>query len=362
MSKRIVICADGTWNKPEQEHQGAPSSTNVAKLAALVEPRDLLGHEQVTYYHKGVGTGRGALRRLFEGAFGAGLSENIADCYLFIANNYRPGDELFLMGFSRGAYTVRSLAGLIRNSGILRQQHLGRYRQAYDLYRDRTRASLPRGVQATDFRERYAWPDCAIKFIGVWDTVGALGIPSPGLRLPVNSRYEFHDVELSTAVDHAYQALAIDEQRQPYLPTLWKKKSDAPATQVLVQQWFPGTHCDVGGGHAQTGLSDCGLRFMCDAAATVGLALDRERIPAGDPTDRIHPSESLLFRLLGDGRRTIGLSGADGFESVHASALARRQSVPSYRPSNLESFLARATVVPLTRSRFEQAPAPRETA
>ena len=340
MAKRIVICADGTWNTPEQRDHIGPSATNVAKFAAAVRPVDAGGKTQVVYYHKGVGARGGLLERLSGFAFGTGLSANIEDAYLFLMNNYQPGDELFLAGFSRGAYTVRSLAGLIRNSGILKQEFLGRYRDAYELYRARDDSTHPRAPRAVEFRKQYAWPDATIRFIGVWDTVGALGIPIPALRFWNKSRYEFHDVELSTRVEHAYHALAIDERRQPYLPTLWKKQNDAPASQVLEQAWFPGSHCDVGGGFSQTGLSDGALTWLCERAARAGLAIDMARIPSGDATAPIHDSLALWFKVFGDGTRTLGATNPVGCEVIHRSAVERRRRDSRYGRGGLESFIS----------------------
>src|SRR5713101_3740691 len=124
MAKRIVVCADGTWNTPEQTEEGKACATNVAKLASAVAPQDGLGQTQVVYYHPGVGERGGLWDHVTGGAFGVGLSANIEDIYLFLATNYRAADELFLFGFSRGAYTVRSLAGLIRNAGILKREFM----------------------------------------------------------------------------------------------------------------------------------------------------------------------------------------------------------------------------------------------
>ena len=152
-----------------------------------------------------------------------GLSRDVCDTYRFLVQNYEPGDELFFFGFSRGAFTARSTVGLVRNAGILRQEHVDRVSEAYALYRSRTKTNTPRGREATLFRRSYSY-EPRIRFIGVWDTVGALGIPLDGFRLIslLNKRWEFHNTELSTSVDAAYQALAIDEKRGPFKPALWK--------------------------------------------------------------------------------------------------------------------------------------------
>ncbi len=346
MTKRIVVCADGTWSKPEQEDQGKPSSTNVVKIVTAIRPQDANGMTQVVYYHKGVGERGGLWDHLTGGAFGAGISRNIEDIYLFLISNYVPGDELFLFGFSRGAYTARSVAGFIRNSGILKPEYIGMYQDAYELYRDRSDASHPRSERATNFRNQYAWPDFNIRFIGVWDTVGALGIPVTPLRFWTKKRYEFHDVELSSHVDYAYQALAVDERRKPFLPAVWTRQPGAVQTQVLEQAWFPGTHCDVGGGTAHTGLSDGALLWMCDRAAARGLYLDAAKLPqAGEPTAPMADSMTLFYRLLGNGTRTLGAANPLGEEGLHQSTVTRMAQDPHYAPQNLNDFATRRPTV-----------------
>lgn len=225
MGKRLVVCCDGTWNFADQ-----PSKTNVAKIALSVRPGSAAGREQRVYYHSGVGTLR--QERLRGGAFGMGLSRNVLDAYRFLVESYEPDDDLYLFGFSRGAFTVRSLAGLVRNSGILRRDHVDRTREAWALYRDRI--ERPTGAATTLFRRTYA-RETPIRFIGVWDTVGALGIPTPDaacLRPTVdrfNRRWAFHDTELSSWIAAAFQALAIDEERSAFRPALWHQQRGRPS-------------------------------------------------------------------------------------------------------------------------------------
>jgi uncharacterized protein (DUF2235 family) len=275
--KRIIICADGTWNKPTTK-KGEDASTNVWRLFELVKDHGDDGMPQLRYYHAGVGTSGGILRRMYDGASGNGLSNNMRACYRFLVDHYHPGDALYLFGFSRGAYTARTLAGMIRNSGIVdlrRQNGAARsdellLEEAYRLYRDREPDSLPVASKAIQFRAEHSHPDFQITCIGVWDTVGALGIP---VDTPVTSpiRYlnqtvgGFHDVTLSSYVDCAFQALALDEQREAFKPSLWVQQPHARAAgQILEQTWFPGVHSDVGGGYAESerGLADVTLRWM----------------------------------------------------------------------------------------------------
>ena len=332
MATRWVICADGTWNEPEQTDEGMPAPTNVVKLAKAVAPRGADGMPQVVCYHSGVGERGGLLDHLQGGAFGDGISLNIRDLYLFLVLNYRPGDELFLFGFSRGAYTVRSLAGLIRNSGILKDEYAERYADAYNLYRDRTDATHPSAAQSVQFRARFSWPDFNIRLIGVWDTVGALGIPVP-FQLG-RQQNEFHDTDLSSHVDFAYQALAIDERRKPFVPCVWNKQPASPASQVLEQAWFAGVHCNVGGGYVDAGLSDCALDWMWKRAAKVGLKLEAQGGLAPDPDGAMRDSMTLGYRLLGENLRVLGakLPGSD--EGVSDWVRKRK----GYYPQNLADF------------------------
>jgi hypothetical protein len=169
----------------------------------------------------------------------------------------------------------------------------------------------------------------------VWDTVGALGIPVTPVRFWEKRKYEFHDVALSRYVDSGYQALAIDERRKPFLPSVWERQADAPASQVLEQAWFPGVHCNVGGGYPDEGLSDGALLWMWDRAERCGLALDPARRPVPNPRGELRNSLTLFYRMLGDGTRRLGSKNPRGFEGVHCSVQER----PGYSPANLETFL-----------------------
>ena len=355
MVKRLVMCCDGTWNTPDEVKDGLPCPTNVVKLALAVSDRGADGMEQRVFYHPGVGTKRS--ERIRGGAFGYGLSRNVQDTYRFVAENYQPGDELFFLGFSRGAFTARSAVGLVRNSGVLKPQHLDRLDEAYALYRSRT--AHPRGVEATLFRRSWSW-ESRIRFIGVWDTVGALGIPALGIPLArpwarlVNRRWAFHDTELSSHVDNAFQALAIDEQRQPFVATLWQPQPGAVGQRVE-QVWFSGVHSDVGGGYSDASLADVPLLWMADRARSCGLGFEgdafRGRVtlaqgPAGadiavgpDPLGPMHDSRTGTYRLLPPLHRSIGTTDP-AQEYVASSALHRREADPSYTPGNLAACLA----------------------
>jgi len=214
MSRRIIICSDGTWNSPEDE-----VATNVLKLSRSIKDVATDGKPQFVFYDWGVGTD---VNKLTGGAFGVGLDKNIQDAYRFIVHNYNPGDELFLFGFSRGAYTVRSLAGFIRNVGVLKRAKSELIPKAYDLYRS---GSKPDSDRSKKFRKNNSWANrTSINFLGVWDTVGSLGIPFSFLGF-LNDKYEFHDTKLSSIIKHARHAVSIDEKREDFKPALWDVKS-----------------------------------------------------------------------------------------------------------------------------------------
>jgi uncharacterized protein (DUF2235 family) len=349
MPKRLVICCDGTWNTPDEfDETGQAVSTNVTKLAFAVKERDSKGMEQRTFYGRGVGTGR--FDHWIGGALGVGLSQRILEAYRYVVENYEPNDELFITGFSRGAYTARSLAGFIRNSGVLRRQYTHRLDAAFDLYRDRSPGTHPRSREATLFRRTYSFQP-TITFIGVWDTVGSLGIPELPVPAAISDHWKFHDVGLSTHVQYAFHALALDERRKPFVPTLWDQDDNAPDWQVLRQTWFVGVHSDIGGGYAQTGLSDIALAWLMARAQACGLALDPSLVPATTRPDvcgPLHNSMTRAYALLGESIRDLPERRlrADGSpmrtnEWVASTAQRRWDLDPSYRPVNVGDYLRR---------------------
>jgi uncharacterized protein (DUF2235 family) len=347
MSKRLVVCCDGTWNTPDQEGAGSPCPTNVTKFAlALADTADD-GTEQRIFYHRGVGTNR--RERIRGGAFGFGLSRNVRDAYRFLVETFEPGDELFLFGFSRGAFTARSTAGFVRSAGILRREFADKVDEAYALYRGRK--AHPRGIESQLFRHSYSY-ETRIRCIGVWDTVGALGIPIYGLRFinAFNRRWQFHDTELSTRVDAAFHALAIDEQRRAFEPTIWTQQKDAQ-NQRLEQVWFTGVHCDVGGGYPKPALSDIALLWMVDRAKSCGLAFRPDGLPRvktpetpdalvvqPDAMGEIGKSRKGFYRLVRPFARPIGKKDP-AHEYAASTALQRRDQKPAYKPPGLVDYL-----------------------
>jgi uncharacterized protein (DUF2235 family) len=347
MRKRLVVFCDGTWNSADK-----PAATNVCKLWKAVDEAKDAAVPQIVKYEPGVGTRR--WERISGGAFGVGLSRNVRECYEFLVDNYEPGDELFLFGFSRGAFTARSLGGLVRNSGILRPEHRGMVKDAYQLYRSRKPEDAPSEAAALAFRGRYSHPDADITFVGVWDTVGALGIPTYRFRLPgLSKRWTFHDTTLSKAVHNAFHAISIDERRKPFVPTLWVKKVDEhgnvvepPEHQTVEQMWFAGVHSDVGGGYREADLSDIPLRWLVDRARECGLVLKPVELGGeGNASAPLHNSLSFFYRLLGPvDRRLVAIDGEPINASLSPSVKARRAAEPSYDPPGLAEWLAREAV------------------
>jgi uncharacterized protein (DUF2235 family) len=342
--KRIVIFCDGTWNTPDKSENGKPCQTNVVKLAKALRLVSDDGTEQKLYYDIGIGAEGSRIKRMFDGATGSGISENILQAYRFIIQNYVPGDELFFFGFSRGAFTVRSIAGLIRNSGILQLKYIDKTEQAYNLYRSRYPSVHPRSEEAILFRKSFAIEDSTtIKFIGVWDTVGALGNP---LRLRGKGLFarssEFHDTGISSKIENAYHALAIDEKRTNFGATLWYQKPFVEG-QKLEQMWFPGVHSDVGGGYANTALSDIPLQWMKEKAEGCKLSFDKLVLNPNLMGDR-HESMNWFFGLKGKLFRPIAVPDpekGETYESVHPSAIERYKRNKAYRPKNLVDYFKR---------------------
>jgi uncharacterized protein (DUF2235 family) len=337
--KRIVICCDGTWNNPDEAKDGVPVPTNVVKLAGSILRQADDGTEQLMYYNTGVGTEGSWLRRVIDGATGHGIARNIQEAYYFLIQHYQPGDKLFFFGFSRGAFTVRSLSGLVRNCGILRLDALDLVSKAFLLYRNRSARTSPRARESVLFRRTYAVEEITpLEFIGVWDTVGSLG--NPLLLGKLSPQNQFHDTDLSSTVHYAYQALAIDEKRRNFSATLWHQPQKI-AGQVLEQMWFAGVHADVGGGYAESGLSDVALQWLAEKAAAAGLGLAKLECQP-DPFAPLEESWRFFYRLLAPLYRPIGRPSKEGStnESIHPSVLARRARDSNYRPRNLEEYLA----------------------
>ncbi len=366
---RLIVCCDGTWNVPDEIRHGQTMPTNVARLARAVATGE--GSGQLLYYETGVGTTPD--EHLLGGAFGLGLSQNIRNAYRFLARSYAHGDEIFLFGFSRGAYTARSLAGLIHTCGILRAEHEERVEEAFSLYRDRSSRTHPRSLAAEIFREMYSHDSDEILFVGVWDTVGAIGIPDgvPGWSQIAKHTPEwellwgFQDTQLGPHVRCGHHALAIDEQRLPFKPTPWTGEP-APG-QTIEQVWFAGVHTEVGGGSADPSLSDITLLWMVDRAQRHGLVLKPTHLRlaahgdvavnlvAPDFAAPIVDSRHGPYRLIHPYHRLreVGVDGAPG-QSLASSVVRRVQDqTAGYSPPGISDYLRAGQVTPVV----EQPPA-----
>jgi len=342
--KRIAIFCDGTWNTPDKVENGKYCQTNVVKMANALTPASVDGTAQLLYYDTGIGSTGKLTTRIFDGATGFGISEKILQAYRFIITNYERGDELFLFGFSRGAFTARSLTGLIRNSGVLKTENINLISKAYNIYHSRKAQFQPREVEATLFRKTYAVEETTrIKFIGVWDTVGALGNPL-FMKSILSRRNQFHDTDLSSRVDNAFHALAVDEKRKNFEATLWHQQPHSIG-QVLEQVWFPGVHSDVGGGLPETesGLSDIALQWMLNKAKSCNLNFDPIKMnPA--PSAKMHESYQGFYKLQKKLFRPIGVSEpnkGNTNESLHPAVVERYKNDKTYRPENLKNYFER---------------------
>ena len=346
--KRVIVCCDGTWNRPETFKNGRQLKTNVQKVFEGLSDEGTT--EQVKFYGSGVGTGFTIRDNLFGGAFGNGIDQHIQDAYKFIMWNYEQGDQLFLFGFSRGAYTVRSLAGFIRNCGLMKPGYLHLVNEAYHLYRSRTPLTHPDSDLMKAYRKNYSVEDrVPIHFVGIWDTVGALGIPLSSFNW-FNKKYHFHDVKLSTTIRYAYHALAVDEKRKIFEPSLWEVNKDN-GDQKCEQVWFPGVHSNVGGGYADSGLSDITLKWMAQKAADAGLKFTEQFIGSinADCCGKLINSSSGVFFFTPQKQRDINRGyvlrknpdtgemekvKAITNESVHYTCFERCYKNKEYSPSN----------------------------
>jgi hypothetical protein len=347
--KRLVVCCDGTWNKPDNQ-----TITNVEKIARTVQsdPGATGGTHQLVYYVSGVG-GSYAADRLLGGAFGFGLFHNVIACYRFLAQNYEPGDEIFVLGFSRGAYTARSVAGMVGRVGLLTKLSLVEERlpAAVHMYQ---RTDLPQGAfgeSVDEFKHDHCFP-AEVDFLGVFDTVGALGVPGFMRHAP-----RFHDVQLSAQVLRARQALAIDETRMKFAPSFWEAPSDPSGASTddarVKQVWFEGAHSDVGGGYRETGLSDTTLLWMAREAHEAGLVFDvpllAHYVGSGadpvrhDPLSLMFKADNLMLGLTHKGSSAFSgrlrrLTNGHALSVRVASSAVTHFQAGGYEPANLRAF------------------------
>jgi len=385
MPKTIIFCADGTWNGPEQQtgvsaidgdddHGELPRSsvTNVVKLfanlAGRVTPETLAMHNeqekvlartdgstaQVAKYLHGVGDSANPIVKLLGGTLGVGIICRVVRGYTFISRSYAPGDEIHIVGFSRGAYTARALAGMIAKVGLLNpnaydpSDRAEAYRLGVAAWCKSKGVTLQGAGQLTDLATHFLGfvqsffasqlgpnsllPNIDIESVGVWDTVGSLGIPA----YVGGSRYDlfrFTDTALSPRVHNGFHAMAVDELRVDFPVTRWD------AREGVRQVWFAGAHSDVGGGYVpgESGLSDFGLDWMMQRLAEVGVTFATPL--TYDPNPRrldqaIHqPWKDPPFNLLKTSPRRV-----EAGDSVDETVLERWRKSADYRPLALTAW------------------------
>lgn len=380
--KRLIFCFDGTWNK-----LAATTPTNVVLTAASIERIASDGVAQVIHYDEGVGTG---VREKFSGGiFGAGLDVNLREAYRFLLFNYDPGDHIHVFGFSRGAFTARSFVGLLRHVGPLRRLHVDRIDTAIALYKARDQATPDHLDELRKFRADYAdgvcigadddaWrcaniegyvagmaPLMTVKFLGVWDTVAAMGVPEifPGSSW-FNRKHLYHDMTVDGFVEAMRHAVAIDERRATFpatlaegLDALNRERGFAPDDPKAPYQerWFPGVHGAVGGGGDIRGLSDAALGWVLQGVKQAGLRLDTEKgtrihgfaPDANAPLRNVKNSKDGLLEKIAADR-----PGPRHAWQVHASAQRRWAGLtvgtPPYRPKTLAEASADLDALALT--------------
>lgn len=300
------------------------------------------------YYDEGVGTGN-TVDQAIGGAVGLGLGANVQQAYRFLALNYEIGDRILMFGFSRGAFTVRSLAALVTLVGLLRKGDLDQMPKVWDYYRAKPDDRRVDFLDARWIEERR--PD--IDFVGVWDTVGALGIPGNLLGRIGRRRHEFHDVALGPKIKRAYHALAIDEHRSSFTPSIWDTKR-TDCGQDVQQVWFVGAHSNVGGGYPDPVLSDQAFLWMVTKARPL-LRFDEDYLKRRVEVLREDEARGALVDscsgIWGPLGRVIRTIGTDPSETIHPSALVRLNAGKSgkpatfqpypYAPSNLLEYLER---------------------
>jgi uncharacterized protein (DUF2235 family) len=357
--KRLALFLDGTWNTVND-------NTNVWRMKSLCSSST----DQVIYYSAGVGTLFG--QHVIGGMFGYGLDAEVIRAYEWLIENYNVGDHIFIFGFSRGAFTARSLSGFISKCGLLKPGSPMSLKQLYDRYRKgstvhtiRELKNIPDDKLAFEDRwlKEYSMP-IPIWFQGVWDTVGALGIPFGNLPTISRSKYAFLETDLRINNDRAFHAIAIDEHRETFAPTLWSKSVVAgvesrpprPLDEVE-QRWFVGAHANVGGGYADGLLAQIPLQWLMGKARDHGLVFrdtvvidgDESKAPINDSFGEMLFGVYRALKLFRPFYRAIGAEPAviDKTtttminETIDSSVFDRWRQDAAYRPANLVDWASR---------------------
>jgi len=336
MNKNIIILLDGTWNDKKDNKK----KSNVALLDEMcIKNND----DQLKYYDTGVGTAW--YDKKIGGFSGLGLSKNIIDAYVFLSKNYEENDKVFIFGFSRGAYSARSLAGFIYKCGLPEKYEAKKQtNELYDLYQ----AKNNKKMNETKLINR----KCPIHMIGVWDTVGALGIPVLFLKNVSDNIFSFHDTTLNPEVKFAYHAIAIDEKREAFSPTLWDEKNEEDKNRIT-QVWFSGVHSDIGGGYKERHHSDISLKWMSEQAESHGVKIKSDYQYQIDISKSIHNEDFKIDKKI-FGKEMIFLkkereAKVTGFNTptVHKSVLEKVKKLIDYNPIALmKHIVKRETLEP----------------
>lgn len=365
--KRLAIFLDGTWNSID-------SNTNVWRMRALCAAKSKDGRPQLVYYDVGVNGFLG-------GVFGQGLDQNIRLAYEWLIENYNDGDEIFIFGFSRGAFTARSLAGLVATEGILKAGSPIGLTELFDRYKKGNEETIwtlkdkETGGEIGKLTDQERWllkysQPTKVKVVGVWDTVGSVGVAAGNIPHISRSQFDYHQTGLFIPILNGYHALAIDEHRSDFDPTLWtvhrRKDPSAkipPPRQLfnVEQRWFVGAHANVGGGYQGDFLTQAPLRWMMLKAEAHGLTFRSELILDGDMLkapiiDSYHSfGEGLYAKVYAPLYRTIGPephvrengdTDVNVNETIDGSVFERWRTDPTYRPINLVEWAQRRKVDP----------------
>ena len=353
--KRLIVCCDGTWNNPEQEDNGISSSTNVVKIYNAIADQDANAVKQLKYYHPGVGgEDSGPIDSMLGGAIGLGISRHIRSAYHWLGSNYEEGDEIYLFGFSRGAFTARSLGGML-SQGLLDLHYItsdmswARVKKAYNEGYRVEGATLDDWAESdwTFFNQK---GKTTIHFIGVWETVGALGVPDD-LEIfnyfDNKKKWEFHNTSLDSNVKHARHAMALDEIRSSFCVARWE---NAAQHDDAIELWFPGVHSDIGGGYTECDLSNGALKWMMSESGQVGLGFrdNIEQTIKDDPLGVMHNSHKGIFAKLRSRPRNIPAVISKNHHQFHESSIKRQKAspigYPLYHPTQILDIRESVTV------------------
>lgn len=345
----LIICCDGTWNNPRQEDNGIPAPTNVVKLYHALAKEDGMGESQKAYYHPGLGGEETGLKdSIIDGALGKSIKRHICSAYYWLANNYCDGDNVYIFGFSRGAFTARSLGGLLKlgllDFSLLEGNEKWKYvHKHFDDYKSGVEIIKP----SKFLNQKAALP---IHFIGVWDTVGALGIPNDMelFNLLDNpASWRFHDTNLGEHINIARHAMAMDEKRSSFCVTRW---TDYDPCRDVKEIWFPGVHSDVGGGYSNSDLSDIALDWMIKEASENGLVFRSNVLDQlnPNPSGVLHNSYKGIFSKFKSRPRNVESVINDNFNNFHQSVFERQEISPIEHPEywpNVELDIGQSTNV-----------------